>query len=345
MYNKTQTEPLFNIEKTKHLLEAIPDIKDQIRYLYRQRTDYQQQKNKATNPDSIPFDEQVDLEINFRNLLSKYQEHKSYNPASAGRRQKGNYKHRLRVVGELKPMALAFRALMQHKGDDGRNYLLVTYPQMIHFLSRTLEFSNGRIVDRKILFNAIVPRSKKRKKQYEDFLQFNEFTSIDRQHYYQYNIDHVKKILSTILHYEERILFIHRVHTNFLQHRNPNLSSNTFSTQIELELQQQRRDFDFERQGKQMPVSQENRIRINGRVNVLMTFFYQLLVEFPDKYDLRCLDNSKREIIDFVLKYFERKNGKRFSPTFLRNTLTPSKVDKRCSVDKQVKIKMFWKIG
>jgi hypothetical protein len=147
-----------------------------------------------------------------------------------------------------------------------------------------------------------------------------------------------------MIRYEERILFLHRVHTNHLQHRNPKKYSNSFTTQIELELQQQRRDFDFERMGKNVPVSPENRIQINGRVNVLMTFFYELLVEFPEKYDVECFNNSKGEVIAFVQKYFVRKNGKPFSAHSLRSTLTPSKYEKRCSNDKQVKIKSFWNI-
>lgn len=331
-------EHLFDIEKIKYYLYALPEVNHQIRFLYRVRTNYQQHRDTSLPDDAIPLDEQIDLEINYLGLVANYREQRVHH------KKRGLYSDRLRVIGKLKPLALAFRALMRHDGDNGSNYLSTSYIQLAHFLSKVLEDANGQPVNRKTLYDLIIPRSKNKKEESENMKRFDEFNFIDREDYYKYDIEHVKKIIKTMIRYEERILFLHRVLTNHLQHRNPKNYSDGFTNQLELELQQQRRDFDFERLGKKVPVSHENRIQINGRVNVLMTFFYELLVEFPEKYDVECFNNSKGEVIAFVQKYFVRKNGKSFSAHSLRSTLTPSKYEKRCSNDKQVKIKSFWNL-
>ncbi len=264
-----QPERLFDIEKIKHYLYALPEVTYQIRFLYRVRTNFQQHRDDYFVNDAIPLDQQIDLEINYLSLVTKYREHKAHS------KKRGMYSDRLMVVGKLEPVALAFRALMRHKGDNETNYLSTTYIQLAHFLSKVLEDAGGQPVSRRMLYDLIVPKSKNRKEESQHFKQFDEFSFVDREDYYKYDIEVAKKVLKTMIRYQERILFLHRVHTNYLQHRNPKDYSNSFTTQVELELQQQRRDFDYERIGKKVPVSQESQIQINGRANVLMTFFYK----------------------------------------------------------------------
>ncbi len=328
---------LFDIEKIKKHLDSILNVIEQTRYLHRVKINFLQRKEKWVKKDCVPLDEQIDVELKYRFFESNFKLRPAYIKC------KSRFAIKLTVVENLRPLALSFLALARHKGDNGLPYLSISDAQLIYFLSNVLQDENGWLIPRNTIADMLLPNISSQDRTIHSINHLEDVSAIDSKLFYRFDIEVVKDVIQTLVHYDDRVLFLYRVHANYKQHRNPIDHHNMFSSQIELELQKQR-DLNFLKEDQFTPFSAENRIAINGRVNVLMTFFYELLVEFPERYDLKCLKNSKREVIKFVLQYFKRKNGNTISSHFLRNTLTPSRFDKRCSIDKQVDIKSIWNI-
>ena len=325
----------FDIEKVKEHLRTIPFLADQLGLLYRLKTEFNQQTGgHPSNPDHISFSNQIDLEIDFRVFESRLKERLFL------KRKNSLYTSRLRVLGEVKPLALAFRALRQHRGDNGKNYLLISDYQLVDFLANVLEYADGRRVRWEHLSYLILTPSTKKNIPPDTISDHGTLEALNPQAFYQYDLSQVKYTLREIHRMEEKWLFLRRVKTNFLQHQPTLSASGSFLQQLELELIQLQQGWNVHRKEEDDTII---RIKVNGRINILMTFFYELLVELPQKYGIYSLDNSKAEIIRFIMHYFEKKNGKPFSTSFMRTTLTPSKEDKRSTSNKRVEIMSFWK--
>ena len=329
----------YDIEVIKQYLAIYPSIPDKIKYLNRVKTDFLQEISIKKNPWKTSFDQQVELEIQYLNLANQY---RSQNNFSIKQKK---YVDRLMVIGNLTSLAQSFRALLEQTGDKGKKYLDISHQQWLYFLYGILQDEHGQPVDTKILFKSIIPRIKNRQQQWQAFQQYCNQPFKIKVDCYQYDIQYIKTELEKIPLYEDRLLLLHRVYTNFLQHQRPNAKDDYFTTQINLELNHQRVEFDLllkNKRYKTKPVSIDNKIRVNGRVNVMMTFFYELLVEF-ERQEIRCFKTSKQKVINIVHKYFIKSTGEAFGKSNLRNTLTPEKWDKRCKSPNRVKIKKYWK--
>ncbi len=251
---------------------------------------------------------------------------------------------RLRVTDNVKPLALSFLALLKHRGDHQDNYLSITPFQLVDWLSRVLQYENGMLVQKRTLNNWLFSHSKSQTTTYPKDQFFTNFSTIERKRFYQFDPQLINQTLPSIIHIEDKLYFLFLIQINFIQQCCSINRKEGFPNQLNTIFQQQYRNFKALQKDQFLPITPTNRIKINGRVNVLMTFFYELLVEFPEQHGINCLYNTKVEIIRFVTSYFERQDGISFSESFLRNTLTPSKINKRCSPEKRVRIKSFWGI-
>ncbi len=320
----------YDIEKTKKYLEGVWDLSDQGKILRRLKIDYQQTKDNFHPAEHLPFDEQVKLEMDHLKLLIRYDRQPVFDNA------KGRYIQRLTIVGDLKMLAVAFRKLLEHKGDNNRPYLLIRPDDFILFLISVLQTQEGKPIDREILIQNIFPSQKNSKKTASKYLQTEFLNSIPKERYYTSNIDEVKYSLKSLSDYTSRLIYLSRVLTNFLQRQTPGLDDNSFVRKIKLEVKHQETELQLEKSGLKGTDNRICKIEINGRINVLMTFFYDLIETLPKKHQVVLIRNSKRDIIYFVEKYFVQSGGKKISRHSLRSMLTPSKWDKRCSADKRI---------
>ncbi len=329
----------FDIEKTKKYLAGIKGIAKKKQKLRRLRIDYLQYKHKYASLDSVPFDEQIDMELNYLNIVEEFSKLEDFD---AGR---GQAIKKLTIQVPAVLVAMAFAALLQHRHQKSLKYLSVTPFQMAVFLANSLQYDNGKPLERKVLFQVIMSESKNTKRLYKRFKKSLVTSLIPSDVGYDFNFDNIKKTLESIASYGGRMIFLHRVLTNYLQHKVKAYVDTQFLNQIHLELAYEMAEYQNYNAPDFKEITPINRIIINGPVNVLMTFFYELLVEIPGATGLTIFSNTKRDIIYFVMRYFKQRNGKNLSRESLRTMLTPSKADKRCTVDKRVEIRAFIKFA
>ncbi len=322
----------YDIEKTKKYLEGVWDLSEQRNILHRLKTDYQQFEHKFRPTVHLSFDEQVELELDYLKLLVQYGRQPVFDKAV------GQYIQKLTVVGDLKMLAAAFRKLLEHKGDGGESYLLIQPKDFILFLIRVLQTPEGKPIDRDILIQQIFPGEGDTNSSIYKYLQTEFLNSIPKESYYTSNIDEVKQSLLRLSDYKSRVIFMYRVLTNFLQLQSPDGAEHPFVRQMNLEIMHQQTVREFQKSEMEDSKKLLNKIEINGRVNVLMTFFYDLLHTFPNKHQVVLIGNSKVDLIHFIEKNFVSRRGKDLSLHSLRSMLSPSKYDKRCSFEKQIKI-------
>lgn len=323
---------LYDIEKTKKYLEGIWNLSDQGRILRRLRTDYRQAKDNSHSTAYLPFDEQIELEMNHLDLLIAFDHQPVFDKAV------GKHIQKLTIVGDLKTLALVFRKLLEHEGDNCKPYLLIKADDFILFLIRVLQTPEGKPIDRGVLMKNILPEHNRSRRSASKYLQTEFLNSIPKERYQTSDIDEVKQSLKSLPSYTSKLIFLSRVLTNFLQQQLSGVDGDSFVRKMELEIKHQEEEIKFENDELKGTENRINQIEINGRVNVLVTFFYDLINTLPQKHQVVLIGNSKRDIIFFVEKYFVQRGGKSISIHSLRTMLTPSKWDKRCSPDKQINL-------
>ncbi len=83
--------------------------------------------------------------------------------------------------------------------------------------------------------------------------------------------------------------------------------------------------------------SGNNKIKINGNLNVLVDVFYQMLYELKSD-STTYLSCTPTELAEHIVNNFIDKDGNEISISTVRTILSPGKSDKRPSVDKKLKI-------
>jgi hypothetical protein len=81
-------------------------------------------------------------------------------------------------------------------------------------------------------------------------------------------------------------------------------------------------------------ISVLKKIRINGKINILVDIFYRLLYEFKPE-GKPYIDATPSEVAHFICNNFVDRNGKNLSISTIKTMLTPNKADKRPSCDKR----------
>lgn len=157
----------------------------------------------------------------------------------------------------------------------------------------------------------------------------------------QFDIQKVKSHCEKLEMYREREAYLLRMKTNYLQvfgegSTDENIS---FPKQIDLEL-------GYLKELKRLKPDQEISIddltiTWNGKANLLVDFFYQCMHLELGKGE-KLTPNTQKEIIDFLVTCFRKRNGKRLSATTLKTYLTPSRYDKRPKKGSWIDLKQLY---
>ncbi len=253
----------YDIEKTKKYLEEVWDLEEQLRVLHRLKTDYLQSRHKFKPTDDLSYDGQVKLEISHKKLLVRYGRQPVFDKAS------GAYIQKLTVVGDAKILAIAFQKLLEHKGDNNRYYLSVKKDDYVLFLSNTLQTQEGKPISREILIKNILPLKNGYGKSLSKLLQSQFLDTISKEHHYLSDIEEVKKVVSGLITYKDRLIYLDRVLTNFLQQQKEGGQEHPFTRQMRLEIKHQQRERKLQKKKSDNSNNLVTKIKINGRVNVL----------------------------------------------------------------------------
>lgn len=156
-----------------------------------------------------------------------------------------------------------------------------------------------------------------------------------------FDVQNIISDLSSLSTYGEKKAYLIEIKADFLQ-RNV---LNHFSHIIEFI------NIEFERFEKlenlgSMPISmnqikspkENEKIRINGKVNILVDVFFQFLNEYRP-YGKPYLDCPSKVIADFISDHFLNSEGETIPISTILTILSPGKTDKRPCNEKRIKIK------
>ncbi|MEI8046517.1 MAG: hypothetical protein WCI92_03990 [Bacteroidota bacterium] len=158
----------------------------------------------------------------------------------------------------------------------------------------------------------------------------------DREYSFNLVKDHLK-ILST---FDEKIEYLQDQITEYRQD-SPDFiccKEKPFDTLCELEIiriekKETIRQNAETRKSKKLPeIMNENKIKINGKINYFVDIFFQLR-------ELGILDSTPTEIAQYINRSYVDKNGKEIPISTILTILDPSRVEKRPKEGKRFKLK------
>jgi len=154
-----------------------------------------------------------------------------------------------------------------------------------------------------------------------------------------YRFDLIKLHLDTLKTHHEKKEYLFRMKTNYLQNRYDYDRADRvdFDEKIDLELAyldyiaKMRKKKDFSLEAKPLVLKWE------GQINILADFYYQCLNHKTEK-NRPILKSTKRDIENFIVKYYRKPDGSEFNATTIRTILTPSRNEKRPNADKRISL-------
>jgi len=185
--------------------------------------------------------------------------------------------------------------------------------------------------------NELKPRRKPLKSQLYDLEEVasNEMVKFDFRT--------VKFDLNNLTTYEDRKAYLIELKAEFLESDQYILMNNGKSLDNLIDIEMEKLD----RLESIKPTSQSmikptkpannNQLRINGKVNVLVDAFYQMLYEIRSD-NKPYLNYSPTEVAQFITNHFLDKDGFEIPISTIRTILSPGKSDKRPSTDKKLKL-------
>lgn len=329
IHAKTFLESPFDIEKVKRYQRYLKPGIDRVEYLTRMEMNYLHHQHQYARIDRVPFNEQVRLELKHQD----YEECFFQEQQEIARNEKTTLK--FQINGSIKLLAIAFKSMIDHSGVNGQPFLMMTPEEAIDFLSDYTVKLNKDAIDKSILYRVFLNRNT---------VSFttprkNPLSHISQGQYYDFDINQIVKILSTIRSTDYRMLFLKRVRTNFLQHRLTKKTDFSFEKRINGEIAYQKR-MDRLRE-KKYKVRSDGilQFHINGQLNVFMDVFYELKTEIGEDKKQSYLTNNKKELSRLLSIYFYDKNGMMLNPSSLYSYFKPSHVLKRCPPKKKIQFK------
>jgi len=184
--------------------------------------------------------------------------------------------------------------------------------------------------------NELKPRRKPLKNQLFDLEEVasNEMVKFDFRT--------VKFDLNNLTTYEDKKAYLIELKAEFLESDQYFLMNNgkSLDSLIDIEMEKLERLESIkptsQAKGKPTKPINNDKFRINGKVNVLVDAFYQMLYEIRSD-NKPYLNYSPTEVAQFITNHFLDKDGFEIPLSTVRTILCPGKSDKRPSSDKKLK--------